>query len=272
MSRIMRKPPRTSAWSSARTTPIAHRRPPAAGGRGRGSRRSGSGPASSVPPSIVARSRMPAIPRPPPSADGAVPPRPSSRTSSSSTPGAERTVTSARRGAGVAQRVRQRLLHDPVGRQVDARGQRVLARPRASARPRARRRAAARRARRAGRARAAGAPARRSASGRTAASSRRSSASASRPAGLDRAQRGARLVGALVEDVVGRRRLHDDHRDAVGDHVVQLARDPRLLVADRPARRLLDRDPPVARGLAERPRDDRQERARRSRPPTGWVK
>ena len=45
---------------------------------------------------LVARSRIPAIPRPEPSADGAVAPWPSSRTSSSSMPGSERTVTSAR--------------------------------------------------------------------------------------------------------------------------------------------------------------------------------
>ena len=56
------------------------------------------------------------------------------------------------------------------------------------------------------------------------------------PGRLDRAQRRARLVGALVEDVVGRGGLHDDDRDAVRDDVVQLARDPRLLLADRAAR------------------------------------
>jgi hypothetical protein len=40
----------------------------------------------------------------------------------------------------------------------------------------------------------------------------------------------------------------------VGDHVVQLPGDPRLLVAGRAPRSLLDRPPAVARRLPERPR------------------
>ena len=196
-----------------------------------------------------------------------VPPRPSSRTSSSSTPGAERTVTSARRRAGVAQRVGERLLHDPVGRQVDARGQRAPASP--SRRQRHLEPGGAQRRGELAEPVEARLRVRRLALGvgpHARPSSRRSSRQRLAPGRLDRAQRGARLVGALVEDVVGGRGLHDDHRDAVGDHVVQLARDPRLLLADRPPRRLLDRDPAVARGLAERPRDDREQPSRRSRP------
>ena len=44
----------------------------------------------------------------------------------------------------------------------------------------------------------------------------------------------------------------------MGDHVVQLAGDARLLLADRAPRLLVDRHAPVARGLAERPRPDRE--------------
>jgi hypothetical protein len=54
----------------------------------------------------------------------------------------------------------------------------------------------------------------------------------------------------LVEDVVGGGRLDDDDRD-VGDDVVRLARDSRLLLGHRPARRLADGSP---RGLAQDPR------------------
>ena len=54
----------------------------------------------------------------------ASPPRPSSRTSSSSTPGARAHGHLGAARARVAQRVRERLLDDPVGGQVDPRGQR----------------------------------------------------------------------------------------------------------------------------------------------------
>ncbi len=76
------------------------------------------------------------------------------------------------------------------------------------------------------------------------------------PRGLDRAQRFARLVGPCFEEVIGRTCLHHDHRDAVRDHVVQLAGDARLLLCHGSACRLLDRLSPVARHLAQCPRHE----------------
>ena len=90
------------------------------------------------------------------------------------------------------------------------------------------------------------------------------------PRRLDRAQRRTRLVRALVEDVVGRRRLDDDHRDGVGDHVVQLARDARLLVGDRPPRLCSIAAPRLREHLAERPGHD-QDRHREARVLAGPV-
>ena len=94
---------------------------------GRGSRRRRSGPASSSPPSIAARSRMPdepvaaAVPRGRGRAAAVVehaPARPRPRP--------YRSVTVGVRRVRVPERVRERLLHDAVGRQVDARRQRAL--------------------------------------------------------------------------------------------------------------------------------------------------
>ena len=68
VSRIIRKPARTIAWSSAMRTRRSSCRPAAGGGRGPRSRRPACGPASSVPPYSATRSRMPTRPCPPLSA------------------------------------------------------------------------------------------------------------------------------------------------------------------------------------------------------------
>ena len=129
-------------------------------------------------------------------------------------------------GIGVLERVRERLLDDAVGRQVDRRRQRPrraldLERDRQAGRahlldeavepPEARLRLVARRPRAERRAPGAG---RRAPPGRPS----RSPGSAHAPARLD------------FEDVVGGGGLHDDHAERMRDDVVQLARDPRLLL------------------------------------------
>ena len=76
---------------------------------------------------------------------------------------------------------------------------------------------------------------------------------------FDRAQCRARLIRAGIEHVVGRRGLHDDDRHAVRDHVVELPGDACLLVARRPARRLVDCDRAIADHLAECPGHDRDD-------------
>jgi hypothetical protein len=175
------------------------------------------------------------------------------------------------RGAGVAQRVRQRLLDDPVGRQFDPRRQRrriALAPHDDLEAPGPERGGEVVEAveaglgrRGAGRGRAGLACLRAHRAQHAPQLAHRLPA---RP--LDRAQRLAGLVRAGVEDLVGGGRLHDDDRDAVGDDVVQFARDPGLLLADRAPRGLVDRDPPAARRLAERPRPE-PERHREQRVP-----
>jgi hypothetical protein len=52
---------------------------------------------------------------------------------------------------------------------------------------------------------------------------------------LDRGQRPAGALRVAVEDVTGCGRLHHHDADVVGDHVVQLTGDPRLLLGDRAA-------------------------------------
>ena len=85
-------------------------------------------------------------PPPSPASPGAAP---SSATSSSTRrPGRSARAPSRVRRAGVLERVRQRLLHDPVGGEVDAGRQRSRRRPRREARPAGRRPDARRRARR----------------------------------------------------------------------------------------------------------------------------
>jgi hypothetical protein len=48
----------------------------------------------------------------------------------------------------------------------------------------------------------------------------------------------ARLVGVTLEQLLGRACLYGDDRHAMCDDVVQLARDPRSLLADRGTREL----------------------------------
>ena len=67
-------------------------------------------------------------------------------------------------------------------------------------------------------------------------SSRRISVSALAAALLDRLQHFTRRGVPVAEHAPLGAGLHDDHRDVVGDHVVQLARDPRPLLDDRLAR------------------------------------
>ena len=53
------------------------------------------------------------------------------------------------------------------------------------------------------------------------------------PGLLDRLQHLARRGVRIAEHAPLGARLHDDHRDVVGDHVVQLTRDPRPFLDDR---------------------------------------
>ena len=138
-------PARTSAWSSASRTRIgsSRRARRAAAWRGRVEAAAGArARPSSAPPYSAARSRIPISPCPR-AAAGAVPaPPPSSITSSSSASGrVARRVTARARGAGVLERVGERLLDDPVGGQVElrapaARGSPSTARRDGEARPR----------------------------------------------------------------------------------------------------------------------------------------
>ena len=107
----MRKPERTSRWSSASRTRITASRRAAA--RARRSRRRRAGPASISPPKTATRSRIPRRPWPAPS-----PLRRGRRRRRRPRPRGGRrrssTVTRASRRAGVLERVRQRLLDDAV--------------------------------------------------------------------------------------------------------------------------------------------------------------
>ena len=130
-------------------------------------------------------------------------------------------------GVRVLERVRQRLLHDPVGGEIDRRRQRPRRSLDSSATVEAGRahlldeRVEPRRARAAARTRA---------SSCRIPSTRRRSASAERAASSI-ARIGSRARARLhLEDVVGGGRLHDDHAQRVRDDVVQLARDARLLL------------------------------------------
>ena len=91
------------------------------------------------------------------------------------------------------------------------------------------------------------------------------------PGGRDRLEGRPGLVRALVDDAQRAARLDHDHAHVVRDHVVQLAGDPLALVADgalgplvalalEPLRALLERarvQPADPRRVAEQPRDDR---------------
>ena len=114
LSRIMRKPGRTSAWSSTSTT--ADHGASASGKRARTRQPPpGRGPAVSVPPNMPTRSRMPTSPCPPAPLRDAALPRPSSRPRRRrrrrQRGGRRRRRRRARRAAYVG----QRLLDDPVG-------------------------------------------------------------------------------------------------------------------------------------------------------------
>ena len=125
-------PPRTSAWSSASTTGSRVDRPAAGIRPRRGSRRPAAAASRARPPSAAARSRMPMMPvARPGTADRAAP------SPSSSTGHRERVVAVVERApsrgsrAGVPDDVGERLLHDPVGGELDrrraARGPRPVA-------------------------------------------------------------------------------------------------------------------------------------------------
>ncbi len=212
-SRIMRKPPRTSAWSSASTTRMLTERTSSGSARARGSRR-----------------RSPARPRAcrPASPRARACPRCRGRSrrltdccrrdrrraiSSSSTPAAraDRHLGAAR--ARVPQRVRERLLDDPVRRQVDAGGQRAeRRRPRCgsvTSSPAARSATASSRdAREPGlrRPRLVVHP-----SGRREQPAQTPRAPRAPLASIERSAARA-WSGCSSKNVVGRRRLHDDHR------------------------------------------------------------
>ena len=57
----------------------------------------------------------------------------------------------------------------------------------------------------------------------------------------DLRERGLGAVGVVAQEVVGDARLHVDHGDVVGDHVVELAGDPQALLGDLAAGLLLER-------------------------------
>ena len=138
--RIIRKPVRTSAWSSATTTRTASRHRTstgswaAAGARGMppraGTHRGCAGPRRASRRRRASRSRRPIRPRPlPASADGGRVP-PVSVTSICRRVGPVVDTDGRRRAGRVLDRVGQRLLHDPVGGQVDAGRHRGSRRPR----------------------------------------------------------------------------------------------------------------------------------------------
>ena len=242
----------------------AHGAPPAAAARGRRKPPPRHGPASSV-AAVAARARSRIPTRPLPGAVGR------SRRRAAAVVARRRARARRRRSgpsrcargrAGVVERVGQRLLHDPVGGEVDAGGQLAPRRPRRAASTsspalahlldqlaevvEARLRRERRRARR----RRAGRPA--------AAAAR---ASASRPVASIELSASRAWSGSLVEDASAAPRLHDHQRHAVGDDVVQLARDPRPLLARGGAGALvalalerLAAQPPRAGGAAGEPR------------------
>ena len=128
-ARIIRKPVRTSCWSSTRRTRMLM--PPAPRRRSAGGRVTRKpvavGCATSVPRSIVARSRIPISPRPScggSTALGARGPRWSSTVISSASDAVAHDHARAA-AARVLERVRERLLDDPVGGDREARVERA---------------------------------------------------------------------------------------------------------------------------------------------------
>ena len=191
----------------------------------------GRGPACSSPPITRTRSRMPTRPWPPPSARGLGVPSPRSVISScSSSP--PRVHAHLGVAAGVLERVGQRLLHDAVGGEVDA--GRQLARLAVDVQ-------LDRQPGRAGaldqRAELVQRRLRRERGGLLAGvqhaeqvahlAQRLAAGALDQRRGLDRA---LRVAGEDAPRAAG---LDDHHRDAVGDDVVHLARDPAALVGDR---------------------------------------
>ena len=77
----------------------------------------------------------------------------------------------------------------------------------------------------------------------------------------------ARLRGRAVEQLVGGLGLDDHHADAVGDDVVQLARDPRALLGDRRPRRCSSRSRSAASARRSARRRTAGASARRRRRP-----
>ena len=149
--------------------------------------------------------------------------------------GSPRTSHRDRGARGVAQRVRQALLHDAVGRpRRPADGQTSRARPPGAASRRGRCRRRARPAPRRARGRAPG----RSASSSPSSATRRPMSVLGLAGGVGDARRTPRRVrsGSTRGQPLARARLHDHDADRVGDDVVQLRRDPRALVADRQPR------------------------------------
>ena len=231
-SMTSRKPARTSAWSSTRKTRITRGSSPPPR-----SRHPGRGPARSVPPRGSTRSRMPARPRPTPSAEPRPAPSPSSRTTRVTARGSHRssseaaapgpaclsTFVSASWATRYDRHAGRRRDRARVAPLVEADRQPGLARALDERRDLRRRRA--------------GAAAARSPREPRTPSARRISPCASRRAARDRAQglgRGRRVVLGGVAPAVG---LRDHDGERVRDDVVQLARDPCALIGRRGAAR-----------------------------------
>ena len=229
----------TSSWSSASRTRIVG---PCSGSLAR-TANPPSGRGSGVQLAAVAartRSRMPTRPWPPPGACGrARAPGRGRATASSSASVAPVERDRGGRAARVLAHVGQRLLDDPVGGEVDARRQRAAARRSTSS--------------------STGSPPR-AARSSSPASCASPGCGASSPPSSSLAQHaeqlahlGQRLAGrariassgarasarVAVERGLGGVGLDRDHADAVGDDVVQLARDPAALLGDRGARAAL---------------------------------
>ena len=216
-----------------RRTLIARAPGRAGGGRGRRSRRWRRRrlDAPAVQRHPLAHPAMPVARRRRSAAAG---PRPSSEISSSSASRAQRRRTSAVGRGGVLDRVRQRLLDDPVGAQIE-RGRDVAGSPSTrrsvgeTGRARARDELVEIGEPRLGRQRAGIACRRRAARGAGA------SPRARRGRRARRAQRGLRALRVGAQHEARAAGLDHHHRDAVRDHVVQLPRDPRPLAVGRRA-------------------------------------
>ena len=160
---------------------------------------------------------------------------PSSVTCRTSPAGRYRTVHLGRLRPGVLERVRQGLLHDPVGGQVQPGGQGRRGAVDAGGRGQASSPDPVQQRRPGQTGPAATAPAVLLAGLR--ADSLQHPAQLGQRLPARRADRAQRLPGRLragAEHVLGGTRLDDDHAEGVGDDVVQLAPDPGLLLGDRP--------------------------------------